>query len=275
MFVIDNVYEYMTETVVVVDLCYNEDGEMHCVCAPLSENGEVGQKRFAVPELHADKLKPIKTCCNGCLFHSLREERRKSVLEYKLFFSQKAVCLHGESLGNKNQHLCAESNYVINGASCPFRKDDSVKRHLHFADIGKARSVVNTFFARRTLSTGAVYKAGSSVSEPPLKAPSELLASRELTREVFASAVESFKGEKVLVVGDYPALLKDKSINDKCIKQWYEGVTPIAQELDRQYFDYGMYLYLLSRYPLNVAFIDGERACGIFTVPTMCFLLEN
>lgn len=275
MLVIDNVYEYMTETVAVVDMCYNEDGEMHCVCAPLLESGEVGHKRFAVPELHADKLKPIQTCCNGCLFHSLREEKRKSVLEYKLFFSQRAVCLHGERFGNKKQHLCAESGYVMNGVLCPFRKDDSVKNNLRFADIGTARSAVNAFFVRRTLSTGAVHKNGSSVSEPSLKAPSEALASRELTREVFDSAVAGFKGGEVLIVGNYPALLKEKSINDKCIKQWYDGVTPIAQELDKRYFDYDMYLYLTSKYPLNVAFIDGDKTCGIFTVPTMSFLLDN
>lgn len=275
MLVIDNVYEYMTETVAVVDLCYDENGEMHCVCAPLSEDGEVGQRRFAVPEKYSDKLKPIKTCCNGCLFHSLREEKRKSVLEYKLFFSQRAVCMHGERLGNKKQHLCAESDYVMNGAFCPFRKDDSAKERLHYADVGTARSAINAFFARRILSTGAVYKDGSSVSEPPLKAPAEVLASQELTREVFDSALERFKGEKILVVGNYPALLKEKSINDKCIKQWYDGVAPIVQELDRQCFDYDMYLYLTSRYPLNIAFIDGDKTCGIFTVPTMSFLLDN
>lgn len=275
MLVIDNVYKYMKESVAVVDMCYDENGEMHCVCASLSENGEVGDKRFAVPELHVDKLKPIKTCCNGCLFHSMREEKRKSVLEYKLFFSQRAVCLHGERLGNKKQHLCAKIDYVVSGAVCPFRKDDSVKSNLRFADIRTARSAVNSFFAHHTLSTGAVYKEGSSVSEPALKAPSEVLASRELTREVFDSAVAGFKGREVLIVGNYPALLKEKSINDKCIKQWYDGVTPIAQELDRRYFDYDMYLYLISKYPLNVAFIDGDKTHGIFTVPTMSFLLDN
>lgn len=275
MLVIDNIYEYMAETVAVVDLCYNEDGEMHCVCASLSENGEVGQKRFAVPEHYADKLKPIKTCCNGCLFHSLREEKRKSVLGYKLFFPQRSFCIYGDRLGNKKQALSAASANAVTGVVCPFRKEDSVKQKTRLADVNTARLAVNAFFVRRVLSTDAVYKDGKDVSEPPLKAPSEALASRELTREVFDSAIERFKGGEVLIIGNYPALLKEKSINDKCIRQWYDGVAPIAQELDRRYFDYDMYLYLISKYPLNVAFIDGERTCGIFTVPTMSFFLNN
>lgn len=278
MVVINNIYKYKGETVLVKDISYDENGGRYCLCVPMKDGGAgpAGQS-FAVPEEHAYMLEPVGTECNGCLFHALREVKRRSVMEYKLYFSDESVCLYDDTVctldkPHRGELLCGREFYKNN---CRYFKSETIKKRLKLADLKNARCAVNAFFESRTLACGTVHENGRDLLDEALKPEEAPWATRELDESLFKSAVSSFQGDRVLAVGNYPALLKDGKIEDECIKKWYEGVAPVACEIDRADFDYGMFIYLLSQYKLNAAFIDEQKKHGVFTLPFVSFLLEN
>lgn len=273
MIIINNIYNYMDETVVVTDISYDESGQESYLCTPINAYTEEQPcKSFAVPTEHVDMLKPIPMGCNGCIFHSLRDVKRRSVMEYKLYISQEAVCLYDSTVSTSKKPY---RNKLPCLKACNYFKDEQLKHKLRLIDVKKARCAIVPFFENRALACSTIYQDNTDMVDSILKSEDEPWGTRELSQPLFKKTFSAFNGEKLLVIGNYPAILKSESIMQKRVSEWYEGVPPMAYEVDMADFDYGMYIYILSQYRLNVAFIDEAGKRGVFVLPAVSFLLEN
>jgi hypothetical protein len=152
--------------------------------------------------------------------------------------------------------------------------EEFCKKWLEYGEK-KARCAIAPFFENRALACSTIYQDNTDMVDSILKSEDEPWGTRELSQPLFKQTFSAFNGEKLLVIGNYPAILKSESIMQKRVSEWYEGVPPMAYEVDMADFDYGMYIYILSQYRLNVAFIDEAGMRGVFVLPAVSFLLEN
>ncbi len=277
MVIINNMYKYRGETVLLSDISYDEKGSRYCLCVPVENGSAESGNSFVVPEEHTDMLEPVTTGCSGCLFYSLREVKRRSVMEYKLYFSRESCCLYDDTVSTLDKPhrsgLMKAGGFC--GANCPYFKEESKRDLLRLIEPKKVKGVINSFFKNRTLGCGTLHENGRDMMDLVLKGETAPWATRELDKELFKSTFAAFEGDRILVIGNFPVLLDSSRIEGKCISEWYEGVPPIAFEIDRSEFDYGMYIYALGHFRMNAAFADAAGKHAVVALPFVSFFLEN